>query len=91
MDEEDWKSIGYVLASIYRRKIILALKDSPLTPKQLSQICGIGIGHVSNVLKGLRDQDLVECLNPKARKGRLYDLTETGREISTAVLGIQGE
>ena len=85
MEEEDWKRVGYVLASTYRRKIILALKDRPLTPKQLSQICGIRIGHVSNVLKELREQDLIKCLNPKARKGRLYTITQKGEMILTFV------
>jgi predicted transcriptional regulator len=88
MDEEDWKKIGYILASTYRRKIILALKDRPLTPKQLSQICGIRIGHISNILKGLKEQNLVKCLNPSARKGRLYAITEEGETILTSILKI---
>ncbi|MGD2247651.1 MAG: winged helix-turn-helix domain-containing protein [Candidatus Methanofastidiosia archaeon] len=89
MNEEYWEKIGYTLASSYRRKIIFALGDGPLTPKQLSQICDIGIGHVSNVLKGLREMHLVKCLNPKMRKGRLYALTQEGTDILDFLLKIK--
>lgn len=86
---KEWEKIGYVLASTYRRKIIFALKDEPLTPKQLSQISGIGIGHVSNILKELSNHDLVECLNPKMRKGRLYGVTSEGQKVLIFLLKIE--
>lgn len=85
----EWEKIGYVLASTYRRKIIFALKDGPLTPKQLSQISGIGIGHVSNILRELANHNLVKCLNPKMRKGRLYGVTSEGQEVLTFLLKIE--
>jgi len=37
--------------------------------------------HVSRTLKQLKDLGLIKCLNPNAKVGRLYTLTENGREI----------
>ena len=37
--------------------------------------------HISNTLKELKDHDLVECINPEVRKGRLYRLTDKREEI----------
>lgn len=89
MDDEEWEKIGYILASTYRRKVILALKEGPLTPKQLSQLSGIGVSHVSNVLNGLRTHDLVKCLNPKMRKGRLYEITPKGQDVLKFLLRVE--
>ena len=34
--------------------------------------------HLSNPLKQLKEYELVECINPEVRKGRLYRLTDKG-------------
>ena len=49
-------------------------------PKEIAHDSGILQNHISTVLRQLKDKDLVECLNPKLRKGRLYRLTEDGLE-----------
>ena len=35
----------------------------------------------SITLKQLKEHELVECINPEVRKGRLYRLTEKGEKI----------
>ena len=42
---------------------------------------GLRTNHVSNVLKELKKENIVVCLNEDARKGRLYKNTEIGIEI----------
>jgi predicted transcriptional regulator len=77
----EWKRLGIVLASEYRKKIVMALSKGPKTPKQLSEETGILLPHVSSSLKILMQNGIVECLTPKLRKGKLYALTEDGKKI----------
>jgi len=41
----------------------------------------IPLSHVSNTLAELLEKDLVVCLTPKLKKGRLYELTVNGKKI----------
>ncbi|MFQ5788595.1 MAG: transcriptional regulator [Thermodesulfobacteriota bacterium] len=73
--------LGYVLASNYRKKVILALKDKAMMPAEISKKVSIHPSHTSNALKELASKNLVICITPKLRKGRLYDLTKEGHNI----------
>ena len=37
--------------------------------------------HITKVLVELKAHELVECINPEVRKGRLYRLTDKGDEL----------
>lgn len=37
--------------------------------------------HISKVLAELKAHELVECINPEVRKGRLYRLTDKGDDV----------
>lgn len=37
--------------------------------------------YISKVLAELKAHELVECINPEVRKGRLYRLTDKGDEL----------
>lgn len=37
--------------------------------------------HTSKYLKSLKERELIICLNEEAKRGRLYQLTEKGKEI----------
>ena len=50
-------------------------------PSQIAKDTGIVQNHISNTLRQLKEHDLVECINPEVRKGRLYRLTDKGEEI----------
>ena len=50
-------------------------------PTEIANDSGILRNHISNVLRELKEQDLVECLNPQSRKGRLYRLSKEGFEV----------
>lgn len=75
------ESLGFILASNYRKQLMTVLENGPMTGSRLSEITGIHASHVSNTLKELRKRDLVECVNPEQRKGRLFTLTDKGREL----------
>ncbi len=73
--------ISYVQISKYRTKAIKALDGETKIPTQIARDSDIRPNHISKVLSELKAHELVECINPEARKGRLYRLTEKGNEI----------
>lgn len=73
--------LGYVQASKYRKKVLLALKDELLRPKDIADETKYPQSHVSSTLSELVKQNLVVCVNPESRKGRLYKLTNDGQIV----------
>ncbi len=80
-DNMDEKTIKYVNRSKYRVNTLQAIGDGVKMPKEIAKDSGILQNHISNVLRELKDKDLVECLNPDVRKGRLYRLSDDGLEM----------
>ena len=81
ISDELLSEIGYVQISSYRLKVMKSLEDEVKIPSQISKDSDIKQNHISNVLRQLKEHDLVECINPEVKKGRLYRLTDTGNEI----------
>lgn len=71
----------YVNKSTYRVRTLKAIGDGVKMPKEIAEDSGILQNHISNVLRQLKEKDIVECLNPNVRKGRLYRLSDEGLEI----------
>jgi DNA-binding MarR family transcriptional regulator len=84
----DWGDVGYLLASQLRVQILRALEERVITPSQLAQVLARSRSTTSTLLKGLRERGLVECLNPNQRKGRLYSITDKGREALRKAEGV---
>lgn len=78
----NWKKYGYVIASTYRQKVVLALRESERTPKQIAERTRLHPSHVSHVLADLLERELAICLTPNLRRGRIYALTQEGKEIA---------
>ena len=70
--------ISYVNISKYRTKVMKSLDGEVLIPSQIAKDSGIRTNHISKVLSELKAHELVECINPEVRKGRLYRLTDLG-------------
>ena len=82
IDTSIGSQVAYVLASSYREKVINELQKNKMgMPKTIAENCGILVNHISKVLKELSDIDLVVCINPESRKGRIYKLTELGLNV----------
>lgn len=73
--------LGYIKASTYRKNIIRSLNDKKLTPIELAKETNISLSHISNTLAELLEKNLVVCLTPELKKGRLYELTKEGHNI----------
>ena len=58
-----------------------------MLPYQLSLLRIRKLGQIifSKVLAELKAYELVECINPEVRKGRLYRLTDTGKEVLESI------
>lgn len=84
MDEE---ILDFVQRSTYRQRVLKALEDNVLMPTEIAERSGIKTNHVSKVLSELKSKELIELVNPEARKGRLYRLTDVGDEIVDKILG----
>ena len=81
---EDWSAVGFILGSSKRMAILKELSRSEATPRQLSLATGIPLSHISNGLGSLASKNLVVCLSPELRKGRVYSITEPGRRALRA-------
>ena len=81
LSDEMLKEISYVKISTYRTKVMKSLDDEVLIPTQIARNSEIRPNHISKVLAELKAHELVECINPEVRKGRLYRLTDKGDDI----------
>ena len=79
--DELLKLTSYVQISKYREKTLKSIGDEVKIPTHIAQDSGIRTNHISKVLSELKSKDIVECINEEARKGRLYRLTDTGKEV----------
>ena len=81
LTDEMLTEISYVEISSYRKKVMKSLDGEVLIPTQIARNSEIRPNHISKVLAELKAHELVECINPEVRKGRLYRLTDKGDEL----------
>ena len=81
LSDEMLTEMSYVNISKYRTKLMKSLDGEVLIPSQIAKNSGIRTNHISKVLAELKAHELVECINPEVRKGRLYRLTEKGDDL----------
>ena len=81
LSDEMLTEISYVQISSYRKKVMRSLDGEVLIPTQIARNSEIRPNHISKVLAELKAHELVECINPDVRKGRLYRLTDKGDKV----------
>ena len=79
MEKAMVNAVSLLKSSEYRLKIVRAIGDSTLTPSEIANKVSIRLNHVSTFLKDLKGNKLVKCLNEENKKGRLYELTDLGK------------
>jgi len=78
----DWNKYGYIFSSDYRKKVVCALLSGPKTPKQIAIEANLYLSHVSKTLNELQQKGVAICLTPDLKRGRMYELTKEGNEIT---------
>ena len=82
LSDEMLTEVSYVKISQYRTKVIKSLEGDVKIPTVIAKDSGIRANHISKVLAELKAHELVECINPEVRKGRLYRLTDKGKKVT---------
>lgn len=81
METETAEKIGWIKLSEHRKKIVIDLSNNLKIPTELSKSTGLSKSEVSRTLRALKDKNIVVCLNEKSHRGRVYTLTDEGKEI----------
>lgn len=80
-EDEKWQIIGKIKVSPIKYKTLKTIKTEYMMPSEIAKCSGLRITQVSNALRDLKANNLVNCINEDAKKGRLYHNTELGLEI----------
>lgn len=81
MDNEDVELLVFINRSSYRVKVLKSIGTGYKMPKDISKDSGLILNHISFVLRALGNRNLVECINPEFKKGRMYRLTGKALEL----------
>ena len=81
LSDEMLTEISYVQISKYREKVMKSLEGEVKIPSQIAKDSDIRVNHISKVLAELKAHELIECINPEVRKGRLYRHTDKGEQV----------
>ena len=80
MKKTFWEDYGFVVRGNLRKKVLLHL-DNPVTPRELSKQLNLHLSEASRVLIELTKQGIVECITPKLKSGRVYQITKKGKAV----------
>ena len=81
MEQKVLDGISYVKSSKNRYKVINSMSSKFKMPSEISKETSIRLNHVSALLTELKNEGLVECLNEEKKKGRIYCLTDFGKDV----------
>ena len=82
MDKTMIRGLKLLKTSENRLKILKILNNGKvLTPTEIAKGAGIVVNHVSTFLKEFKDNKLIVCLNEEDKRGRLYQITESGKKV----------
>jgi len=70
-----------LLKSKLKIKILTLLKEERLTPTLISKLLKKPRASISRVVLELKELKYVRCVNPKADRWRIYEITKQGKEM----------
>lgn len=76
---------AWVLRGKQKRKVITTLDEEPKMPSEVKEEANLSLNNVSDILRLFAERKLAKCLNPQAKTGRLYVLTEKGKVIKDKI------
>ena len=63
------------------RKVVLSNLIKPHTPTELSHIIKTHRSTTSRTILALESKGLVNCITPKEKMGRYYEITDVGKKV----------
>lgn len=82
---EEWKLRRFLKLGKGRRKVLQVLSGKPYMVSEIASKTETSIPNISRILGELKKAKLVKCLNPEVRKGKVYSITELGKNIMKKV------
>jgi len=79
----DWEIYAWIKRGKRRKEVLRLLSESnlPLTAKDLKTQLKISLSQVSFILKELSRKEIILCLNPEDKIGRLYKIRDKYKKI----------
>ncbi|MFQ5978582.1 MAG: ArsR family transcriptional regulator [Candidatus Heimdallarchaeota archaeon] len=84
-DETVLKAFGFVCRGKIREMVFRELQE-PNIPSRIARTTEIRLASVSRALLDLEKHGIVRCINPKERRGRVYQLTTLGKRVFELVV-----
>lgn len=75
-----WEDVSYIVRSKIRKSVLLELK-TPKTPTILARTLKTSMPSISRALRQLQSKGFVDCLTPEERVGKIYSLTDKGKDV----------
>ncbi len=85
-----WKRVSYVIASKTRKSIVLKL-ESPRTPTILAKALNVNLANISRALSELEEKEILVCLTPEKRVGKIYSLTKKGKLVLESIKKMEND
>lgn len=79
-DEILIKAVSYIKRSRNRTNIVLILGENFKMPSEIARDMDLKISQISAILSDLKHEGIVECINEEEKVGRLYRLTDKGKD-----------
>ena len=79
----DWNLYAWLKRGNRRKELLkfLSTTKQPLTANDIKTELNISLSQVSFLLKELSKKELIICLNPKDKIGKIYKITKNGEEL----------
>lgn len=83
---KDLYDYSWVISGSQRRKIIKVMdKNKAKIPTKIKESTKLSLNNVSDVLRAFEKKKIAKCITPKAKTGRLYELTPKGMRIKEMI------
>lgn len=79
----NWELYAWLKRGNRRKEVLKLIFDSsnPLTTNEVRLKLKLAMSQASYTLKELEQKELIECLNPKDKIGRLFKIVRNGKEL----------
>ena len=90
MNKKELKILAWVLRGSQRREIIKVITGHKIPAQIYKEAVKINPkitrNSISDVLREFKKKRIVICINPKETKGRIYELTNLGKNVLKLIL-----